>query len=215
MAIISHNKNISMNKILLFYLIFLVACDRNDEGCRVNEHDVLKNQSEKVFLTYTSKNAGKEYKDKGKDSTKGGYYYFYPNGNIKGYKFFDSVNRYNYNEQYDKYGNLTKKEGKPLVFTLIKKITNDSINVRLLLFDLNKMYKRIIIQAYDSVFEFKNFEHLENSKLYSNVKEISFDCKDKHFSDVIIIYVDVKYINICTQKTEFFEDTVYTRFNNR
>jgi hypothetical protein len=189
---------------LLFALLLMQGCKPKKVGCTFSSDELLRNNANKVFIPDKIKGHIMEINDKGVDSIKGGVYFFYENGRLKGYNFFENMQAYTYNEQYDETGQLIKIIGKPLVDTKIREVNADSAFIRLYFFSLQKTYKKLSVSINDTL---KLYLDLKNDTLYSNMKIASFGLNTKGLSQ-IEIHFSVDYKNECTNQNEIVRDTL-------
>lgn len=139
------------------------------------------------------------------DSFPFGYYAFYKNGIIKTYKFLTSNVTCRYSEEFDRKGNLIKREGLPLLNHCYRQINKDSVRYTFNFFALNKKYEgvEIITNREDTIKPI-----LYDSKAYTNVKCTSFCLPtSKNFND-IEIYTKVNFLDTISHVRTAFIDTV-------
>lgn len=181
---------------------------KQKDNCSITINELLEKDSSKLIATTIINGFPAEFRDKGTDSIRAGYYSFYKNGDLKAYSFFATTQAYTYHEEYDVIGGLTRIEGKPLVNYNVELISKDSVFFQLYFFALNKKYENLNISANNV----KMFNlSLTDDTLYSNMKVVSFGLNVKGIEN-IKVYLDVKYINACTQKKETLKDTIALKY---
>jgi hypothetical protein len=183
----------------LLIIVICCSCRRSKQSsCRLTYEDVLKDNAVKVSVTSSPDGKIEKIHDVGTDSTIGGTYRFYDNGQLKDYFFFRTPDGlgYGYKEKYDSMGRLIEVEGSPNVWTNIKAV-GDSFNVKWHLFSLNKLFEEIYVR--DSL------NQVLKSKIYvdtvfSNMTCVEFSYrgavkKNEHFK----VLLDVHYRNKCAR----------------
>jgi hypothetical protein len=181
----------------IIIVITCFACSRSKErNCRVGVEEVLKDNVAKVLVTKSSTGTVQRLADVGIDSTIGGKYDFYDNGQLKYYFFFRTRDGlgYGYKEKYDSIGGLIETEGSPKVLTNIK-AGGDSFNIKWHVFTLNKIFQDINVR--DSARQVLTSK-VYNDPLFTNMNCIEFSYhgtlkKNEHFK----VLLDVQYRNRC------------------
>ena len=184
------------------FLILTISCNNENSNCLVTATSLYKTSSSKLFVV---DKFDKILRDKCIDSIKGGEYSFYKNEQLKSYRFFQNMDAYTYNEEYDSTGKISKIEGKLLVYSKVREVNRDSAFFRLYLFSLNKLYTNSLISI-------NNISKLSinpsSDTLYSNMSVISFGINTKGLND-FNIYLETDYIDLCNSKREVFRDTLH------
>lgn len=195
-------------KILLCLLIvtFFIACNNKEEAsCYYRFNELLDSNKKNLIITYNTDTLI-EVQDKVKDSTYSfGVYSFDKRENLKFYGFFIDSTHYKYSEEYDSYGNITKKQGPPLVEYRLFKEDKDTILFNAYLFSLNKKYEdiEIISNNQDTI----RPKYLYKADIYSNVKCFPFKLPVAENITDLVLYARGVIINTCTQEKESFSDT--------
>jgi len=187
-------------------ILCLVACKNKGCDCGIMADDLLKKNHGKVHIGYQEKNKILGISDNGPDkhNAKGGAYYFYPNGQLKSYKFFQSDSVYSYEEKYDQSGQLLKTTGNPLVDESIREVTKDSAFFNFSFFSLHKTYENIGASTSTNL---KFHLVLKEDSFWSNIKIASFGMSTKGL-DEFKIYFSGEYENECTATNGILTDTL-------
>jgi hypothetical protein len=197
-------KLLSIMKKSYFLIVFLfAACKYAKPDCEIIANELLKNDHDKVHMVLSERNRILGIADNRYDN-KGGAYYFYENGKLKSYKFFQTDSAYNYAEEYDENGLLTRVIGKPLIDTRIREVNIDSALITYCLFSLHKEYQNVKVSASNAL---NSTIDLKNDTFYSNVKIGSFGMNTKGLRD-FKIYFSCEYNNKCTPKSGTIADTL-------
>jgi hypothetical protein len=193
-----------MSKKYLFLLFFLNGCHYKNSNCILSAKELLKEDSNKLYVAFKLKNVILGISDIGQDSIRKGAYYFNKDGNLMSYKFFKTENAYSYSEEYDKDGVIKSVEGKLIVDKRIKEVNLDSAFVKLYLFSLNRTYRRISVKINNG----KDFNlSYKDDSIFSNMKVSSFGFKTTGLTR-IDIYFNIQYDEDCVGKTNIFLDTL-------
>ncbi len=208
-----NEKKRKMKSIIIYVNIILItifsSCsttlnDKKNTNCGISITQFLENDSTRLQVSERANGVIIQLVDKSNDSETLGSYHFYPNGNLKSYKFLTSATKYSYNEEYDSTGNITSIEGSPLLLHLFRKIDSSIVRFTFFFSTLNKEYKNIIIKTNIGV-EF-NAELLSNV-VFTNIKSVTFNLPvAKNFKDVVI-YTNCELINTCLNKQWALKDT--------
>jgi hypothetical protein len=192
--------------IYLFLIVFVIGCNTNNKiNCTITSSELLQQNHGRIFGTNLKFGSINEFRDKGTDSIAGGYYVFYYNNrHLKSYQFFANFKTYVYEEDYDSLGNLIRIEGSPLVHSVIKRINNDSIEVKAYFFSMKKSYKPIVVKINDS----KTFSlDLKEDSLYSNMRSGVFGFNFKGNNQVKIKF-GIEYEATCFNRTYILKDSI-------
>lgn len=188
----------------IFLIVFSFGCNRVTSNCEVNITQLLQTQGKLLFVSKYVNGFANELRDQAKDSTTGGYYSFYQNGNLKSYDFLVKNDTSIYSEQYDSLGFLMYMGGNPLLFKSIN-LKDDSLTIKLYLFSLNKLYKDIslVISRHKTI-------HLQLHKdtLFSNAEIAQYVIYNLHHERDIGAYIDVLYEIKCTKEIKSFRDSI-------
>jgi hypothetical protein len=196
-----------MKRSLFAFSVLLAGCLNEPFNCEL-DGNIIFNESKGMLLILDSIN-GKilSLKDRGLDSIKGGVYFFYPNGRLESYKFFQTTRAYTYNEEYDPGGYLVKVEGKPLVDVKIKEYRKDSIGVSFFLFGLHKIYSPVSVVVNNNS---KLIISPTKDALFSNMYTGKFSVLTKEL-DHIEMVLTVDWKGECLNKDGNFNDTIVLR----
>lgn len=190
----------------LLILSFALACKGKRTDCRITAEEVMKNNPGKVHAGWLVKGKILGISDNGteRDDGRRSVYYFFPNGQLESYKYFQSDSVYTYEEKYDQNGQLAKIIGKPLVNRDIREVNRDSARFRFSLFSLHKTYKNIkAITSYNENLDLD----LKEDKFCTNVKSAIFAMSTKGLT-AFKIYFSAEFENECTGKSGVLADTI-------
>ena len=194
-----------MRYIYLIFIGVLISCSERKSKCVFTQNDLLDLFGNKVFSTSVDdNNIPKEFRDKGIDSVRGGYYTFYRNGNLKSYDFLLDNKTTIYTEQYDSLGNLMFKNGHPLIRFSGQRKGNDLI-MKFHFFALRKEYRNVQIHVVD---QSANLDTLDIDSLYSNSKVANTIFHDLPFNKDLKVKIKATYNDICQNVTITFSDTL-------
>lgn len=196
------------SKLFFFSLVLLAGCIHSDPNCTITIDEFIKANKQKVFGTNSSNGLVTEYRDKAKDSIRGGYYTFYSNKHLKSYDFFVNMKTYIYSEEYDTTGALINVKGNPFVHYFANLI-NDSLAIRMYFFSLNKIYRKINVITNDN--RSLNLAFSDDT-LYSNMKTASFSYINLKKEKDIISYINIEYQNKCTKQIVSFRDSIILHY---
>ncbi|WP_315824062.1 hypothetical protein [Paraflavitalea speifideaquila] len=193
-------------KYTLYYILTIlifVSCESDPPTCAITLKELEETSGSKI-LKVPASGAINDYRDKGRDSTIGGYYSFYKNGNIKEYSFFRDSNLVNYKEQFDSIGYLAYQYGTPLVYREAELI-GDSLELRFYFFSLNKKIESILLfhNSKDSI----SLSATDDS-LFSNMQVAKYLYKDLDDEKDIRGYLQVKFVNVCTGAEKQLVDSI-------
>ena len=192
-----------MKKVIL-PLLLLFACNYRRSNCKVYASEILKKYSTKVYIAYHEGNKVLGISDYGIGKSKGGAYYFSPNGTLKYYKFFRTDSAYNYDEEYDAGGKFVKAIGQPLVDETIREVNKDSTILIFYLFALHKDYKNPKVSiGNNSVFDVE----LKDDTSYSNMKAVSVGFSTRDLNRFKVFF-SCDYVNECTSQKGSVYDTL-------
>lgn len=191
-----------------YYILILcfVACKSKKLDCVTMAEEILKSNHGKVHIGRLEKNKILGIADNGsyKDNDRGGAYYFYPNGQLESYKFFQTDSIYSYEESYDQNGQLIKTTGSPLVDERIREVNADSAFFSFCFFSLHKVYKNFRVSTSNNL-RFKL--DLKDDALCSNIKVASLGMNTKGLNEFKIFFY-AEYINECTMIKGIVTDTL-------
>ena len=193
-----------MYKYCFVLFLLLVNCKSRINNCIVKVNVFLKRNANKVYVIDEFGKNKLIIRDKGIDSVKGGEYLF-DNGVLKSYKFFQTMNAYTYNEEYDDNGRSFRTEGEPLVDTKIREVNKDSAFFSFSFFSLNKTYRTLFITNNSGD---KFSLQLKDDSLYSNMYIGSFGLSTRGLSR-FSLYLGVEYSDNCESDVKFLKDTVF------
>jgi hypothetical protein len=185
-------------------LLFLLGCSERKPSC-INPDLILETSSEKVFIADSTQSKIFSIRDKGIDTFKGGQYFFYANGCLQSYKFFQTSQAYTYNEEYSNNGSLIRIEGSPLVERKIHQLNKDSLIIDLLFFELNKTYSNIKVRT--SKGNSENRIELKDDELYSNMKRAAFGLNVSNVKE-IQVYITGSWRDKSSKKENSISDTI-------
>jgi len=195
-----------MNKIKCFALLLLLlpSCNQMPSNCKVYAIDILRLNPKKVYIANRNKNVILGISDYGRDKTKAGAYYFFPNGVLQYYRFFETDSAYDYEEEYDQAGKLVKMTDQPLVDVRVREVNRDSAIFECYLFALHKSYGNFKVSTnYDLSFD----KALNDDTTYSNMKVTSIGISTKgQIRFKVFIFCD--YVNECTGQKMRIKDTL-------
>jgi hypothetical protein len=193
-----------MKNICYLVLLLLFSCNREAPNCRIYATDILKGNPKKVYVAYRKKDTILGISDYGRDKTKAGAYYFFPNGELESYKFFETDSAYDYEEKYDSMGQLVKTIGRPLVDVRVREVNIDSAIVGYYLFSLHKRYRNVkVLISTGQVF----FPALKDDTSYSNMKSFSINLSTRNLTRFGIAF-SCDYENTCTLQKYSIQDTL-------
>lgn len=193
-----------MKKIRYLFLLILFSCNLRRSNCRIYAADILRSNPKKVYITYHKKDTILGISDYGRDKTKAGAYYFYPDGELESYKFFETDSAYDYDEEYDQTGQLVKTTGRPLVDVRIREVNIDSAIIGYYLFSLHKRYRNAkVLISTGQVFN----PDLRDDTSYSNMKSFSISLNTRDLSRFGIVF-SCDYENTCTLQKYSIQDTL-------
>lgn len=190
----------------IFYLSFLLlcACNIKKQNCAVYAIDILRDNPKKVYVIRKDKDRILGIEDYGRDKTKAGAYYFFPDGKLQCYKFFETDSAYDYMEEYNEQGQLVRVLDNPLVDVRIREVNADSAIIGYYLFSLNKNYRDAKVVVNNGL-AFN--PDLEDDTSYSNMKSFSISLNTKNLTRFKIIF-SCNYENACTLKKHGIKDTL-------
>ena len=139
-----------------------------------------------------------------RDKTKAGAYYFFPDGKLQFYKFFETDSAYDYMEEYNERGQLVRVLDNPLVDVSIREVNADSAIIGYYLFSLNKNYRNATVTISNGLVFTPD---LKDDTSYSNMKSFSISLSTKNLSRFRIIF-SCNYENTCTFQKHSIEDTL-------
>lgn len=197
------NKRIRNTIFLASVLPLFISCTEDTRPCGLTITDLLEKEGNKVFETTISTDSIREFRDKGKDTIKGGYYTFYPNGSIKEYFFLINNDKAIYNEQYDKEGMLMYVNGNPLL-SKTADLVGDSLIVKFYLYAHKKEYRVNLILKQDSIITLS----VKKDTLYSNVESAEYIFRDMRIEKDISNYVLFEFKDLCTGQIHKFKDSI-------
>ncbi len=187
-----------------FLLLFLFACKSHDTKCLITRNELLRLQDHRVFETNRTDGIPDEFRDKGKDTTQGGYYMFYKSGNLKTYYFLKEKGISIYTLEYDDNGKLKDEIGNPVILKSAD-LNNDSLIIKIYFFTLNKKYRRInwVSDKTKSI-----SLSLSKDTLFSNVETAKYVVHGLHEEQYINAYIEVEYENECIGQIKKFRDSI-------
>lgn len=193
-----------MKKIRYLFLLLLFSCNHRTPNCRIYAADIIRSNPKKVYIAYRKKDTILGISDYGRQKTKNGAYYFFPTGELKSYKFFETDSGYDYAEEYDQMGQLVKTTGHPLVDVDIREVNIDSAIVGYYLFSLHKRYRNAkVLISTGQVFN----PDLKDDTSYSNMKSFSISLNTRDLSRFGIVF-SCDYENTCTLQKYSIQDTL-------
>lgn len=160
-----------MKKWFVLFILLCYGCKNVTHKCIIKAQDLLKSDYKKVHPIYSGKNNLVGISDNGYDGGKGGAYYFYPDGKLQFYRFFQTDSAYNFQEKYDRTGNVLKTIGSPFVDARIREVNLDSAFFVLCFFSLHRTYQKILVTTSTHL---KFSLGLEKDTIYSNMQIASF-----------------------------------------
>lgn len=184
--------------------LLLFSCNFKKSDCQVYADDILKSNHGKVYVADREKGTILGISDYERDKEKSGVYYFFPNGRLKSYKFFETDSAYDYSEDYDQDGQLINMTGRPLVDVAIREVDGDSAVISYHLFSLNKTFEnaRLTVNTNTPV-----NVRLTDDTLYSNMKRTSIGINTKKLIR-FRVYFSCDYLINCTAKKLRLDDTL-------
>jgi hypothetical protein len=157
-----------------------------------------------VYIAYHEKDVILGISDYGKGKSKRGAYYFFPNGTLQFYRFFETDSAYDYEEEYDKTGQLVKMTDNPLVDVSIREVNKDSAIFECYLFALHKNYGNFKMStSYNLSFD----QVLNDDTTYSNMKATSIGISTKNRIRFKVFF-SCDYVNECTAQKVKIKDTL-------
>jgi hypothetical protein len=193
-----------MRKLNLLLVLFLGGCNSEPSGCKIYASDILNKYSSIVYVVTRKKNNILGIADYGRGKLRGGAYYFYPDGMLRYYKFFQKDSAYNYDEEYNEKGEFVKSVGRPLVDEEIKEITKDSVFITFYFFALHKVYQAPRISFNNNL---APAIALNTDTTFSNMKSVSIGINHKNLHHFKVI-LSCDYLNECTLKESPIYDTL-------
>ena len=193
-----------MKKIILLALVLPLACNIRRRNCPVYAADILRRYPKKVYVVRQDGNRIIGISDYGRDKTKSGAYYFFPDGKLQYYRFFETDSAYDYEEEYNEEGQIIKTLDNPLVDTRIREVNMDSANIGYCLFSLNKDYSNVKLTLSNGL-EFH--PDLKDDTTFSNMKWFSISLNTKNLSRFKIFF-SCNYENTCTSQKFLIRDTL-------
>jgi hypothetical protein len=193
-----------MKRSYILIVFIFTACKNLKSDCSLTAEELLQGNRGKVHVIRDKNKKIIGISDTGLDGVKVGAYYFYPNGELNSYKFFQTDSAYNYDELYDKSGQIARIVGKPLVNTEIREVNIDSTFITFYFFSLHKVYKTMEIVTTTNL---KSAIKLIDDTLYSNMKVATFGMNTKGLVK-FKIYSSCEYVNECTLRSEIIRDTL-------
>jgi hypothetical protein len=200
--------------IAILITAFVISCNpsKEKEKCIffIRATDLLKENSNKMYVTHKENGEILEIRDKGIDSTKiGGSYSFDKSGRLTLYLFNSSDTSYSYSEEYDSLGNLIKSVGDPLVDFRWGKKGTDSLSFIFFFFALNKKYQNL--QIFSNQKDTINPVLMYRSNFYTNMKCTRFRLPILSGQRHLIIYINGLFSDTCTHIQKSFSDTLNFR----
>jgi hypothetical protein len=157
-----------------------------------------------VYVLRRDKKSILGIEDYGRDKIKAGAYYFFPDGKLQYYRFFETDSAYDYEEEYNEEGELINSTGNPLVDVRIREVGMDSAIVGYFLFSMNKNYRNAKVMITNGRVLYPN---LVDDTAYSNMKSFFLSLNTKNLSRFKIIF-SCEYENPCTSETHSIVDTL-------
>jgi hypothetical protein len=195
---------IPMKRIIFLALMLSFARKSRRQNCTVFATDILRDYPKKVYIIHGDKNRILGVEDYGRDKTKAGAYYFFPDGKLQYYRFFETDSAYDYEEEYNEEGELINKVDNPLVDIRIREVNNDSAIVGYFLFSMNKNYRNAKVKTTNGLVIYPN---LTDDTSYSNMKSFFISLNTRNLSRFKIIF-SCNYENPCTLEMQSLADTL-------
>lgn len=196
--------------IYLTCAVCFIGCKEKkiDEVCELSKLYIFSKDLNKVFPTQKIRPQKSEYRDRGYDSIRGGYYIFDELNFLKEYFFFSTKEVYTYHEIFDKDSGVNV-QGNPIVFNKVDRITIDSFNVIKYISAINKVYDSLYIKS--------NTGKMISAKLYkdtiySNMLSASFGYNFQN-QDEIVLYSSIHQTDRCFNKSQIIRDTIRIFYN--
>lgn len=140
-----------------------------------------------------------------------GAYYFYNSGTLKSYKFFNSLNNYSYNVEFDSLGKVSNTEGSPIIMRLYRKTDNGSVRVTFLFSTLINEFRKIKIIT-NINYENEYFD-LDPAPL-TNIRSLTFDLPFEDSVDDITINTQAEVFEKCTERNSILYDSMLIKRNS-
>lgn len=193
-----------MKRTIILALVTLVACKSRRQNFTVYATDILRSNPKKVYIIRRDKNKILGIEDYGRDKTKAGAYYFFPDGKLQYYRFFETDSAYDYQEEYNEEGELVKTIDNPLVDVRLREVNIDSAIIGYYLFSLHKRYRNAkVLISTGQVFN----PDLKVDTSYSNMKSFSISLNTRGLSRFGIVF-SCDYENTCTLQKYNIQDTL-------
>jgi len=195
-----------MRIFILVLLFFVWGCAKKKSVCRLSPELLLNSEGNKVYVAalYPDKHVLGISDSNSVKKAKGGAYYFYENGGLESYKFFQSENTYVYSEDYDEQGNLLNGKGKILVDKKIREVNRDSAIIRVYFFSLFKSLKNLNVKLNNNP---EMLLAVSKDTIYSNMKTASLAINTNGLR-FINLFFSGEYTDLCTSSNRVFFDTL-------
>jgi hypothetical protein len=193
-----------MKRVFFLALITSLACKSRRQNCIVYATDILRHYPKKVYVLRRDKDRILGIEDYGRDKTKSGAYYFFPDGKLEYYRFFETDSVYDYEEEYNDKGDLINSGENPLVDIRITEVNVDSAVVGYCLFSMNRHFRNAKVMITNGLVLYPS---LTDDTSYSNMKSFSVSLNTKNLSRFNLIF-SCNYENSCTIETRSMTDTL-------